>query len=41
MGQAIMLGSLLGVIVVIVGLVLRFDPEARRDPDRDRTSRDR
>ena len=32
MGQAIMLGSLLTVIVVIVGLVLRFDPEARRDP---------
>jgi hypothetical protein len=26
-----MLGSLLAVIVVIVGLVLRFDPEARRD----------
>jgi hypothetical protein len=32
MGQVIMLGWLLGVIVVIVGLVLRFDPEARRDP---------
>ena len=31
MGQLIMLGSLFGVIVVIVGLVLRFDPEARRD----------
>ncbi len=31
MGQAIMLGSLLFVIVVIVGLVLRFDPEARGD----------
>jgi hypothetical protein len=30
-GQVIMLGSLFGVIVVIVGLVLRFDPEARRD----------
>ena len=29
MGQVIMLGSLLLVIVVIVGLVLRFDPEAR------------
>jgi hypothetical protein len=34
MGQAIMLGSLLAVILVIVGLVWRFDPEARRDPDR-------
>ena len=32
MGQAIMIGSLLLVIVVIVGLVLRFDPEARRRP---------
>ncbi len=32
MGQAIMLGSLLAVLVVIVGLVLWFDPEARRDP---------
>ena len=30
MGQVIMLGSLLAVIVLIVGLVLRFDPEARR-----------
>ena len=30
MGQAIMLGSLFVVIVVVVGLVLRFDPEARR-----------
>ena len=33
MGQAIMVGSLALIIVVIVGLVLRFDPEARRDPD--------
>ena len=32
-GQVIMLGSLLAVIVVIVGLVLRFDPEARGDRD--------
>ena len=30
MGQAIMLGTLFGLIVLIVGLVLRFDPEARR-----------
>lgn len=30
MGQAVMLGSLFGVIVIVFGLVLRFDPEARR-----------
>jgi hypothetical protein len=35
MGQAIMMGSLGTVIVVIVGLVLRFDPEARRDPSQE------
>ena len=37
MGQLIMLGTLFGLIVVIYGLVLRFDPEARgpRKPDRD------
>ncbi len=34
MGAAIMLGTLFGVIVLIVGLVLRFDPEARRDRGR-------
>ena len=34
MAQLIMLGTLLGLIVLIVGLVLRFDPEARRTPDR-------
>ena len=32
MGQVIMLGTLLGLIVLIFGLVLRFDPEARRAP---------
>jgi hypothetical protein len=32
-GQVIMLGTLFGVIVVIVGLVVRFDPEARRRRD--------
>ena len=32
-GQLIMLGTLFGLIAVIVGLVLRFDPEARRAPD--------
>jgi hypothetical protein len=36
-GQAIMVGSLATVIVVIVGLVLRFDPEAKRGDDRERT----
>jgi hypothetical protein len=36
-GQAIMVGSLATVIVVIVGLVLRFDPEAKRIDDRERT----
>ena len=30
MGQLIMLGTLFGLIALIVGLVLRFDPEARR-----------
>ena len=30
MGQVIMLGTLFGVIAVMYGLVLRFDPEARR-----------
>lgn len=29
MGVAIMLGTLFGLIVLIVGLVLRYDPEAR------------
>lgn len=30
MGALIMIGSLLGLAVLIVGLVLYFDPEARR-----------
>lgn len=29
MGAVIMLGTLFGLIVLIVGLVLYFDPEAR------------
>jgi hypothetical protein len=29
-GQIIMLGTLVGLTVLVVGLVLRFDPEARR-----------
>jgi len=31
-GAVIMLGSLFGLIVLVFGLVLRFDPEARRAP---------
>ena len=31
MGQAIMLGALFGLIALVYGLVLRFDPEAHRD----------
>ena len=36
MGAVVMLGMLFGLIVLIFGLVLRFDPEARRRPDRAR-----
>jgi hypothetical protein len=32
MGAVIMLGTLFGLIVLIVGLALRYDPEARRSP---------
>jgi hypothetical protein len=31
-----MLGTLFGLIVVIFGVVLRYDPEARRAPGEDR-----
>jgi hypothetical protein len=31
MGAAIMLGTLFGLIALIVGVVLRYDPEARGD----------
>jgi hypothetical protein len=31
-GALIMLGTLFGLVVLIFGLVLRFDPEARRSP---------
>jgi hypothetical protein len=31
-GAFIMLGSLFGLIVLIFGLVLHYDPEARRPP---------
>ncbi len=36
MGAVIMLGTLFGLIVLIFGLVLKFDPEARRAPSRER-----
>ncbi len=32
MGAVIMLGTLFGLIVLTFGLVLRYDPEARRAP---------
>jgi hypothetical protein len=32
MGAVIMLGTLFWLIVLVFGLVLRFDPEARRAP---------
>ena len=31
MGALIMLGTLFGLIVIIFGLVLKFDPQARRN----------
>lgn len=36
MGAVIMLGTLFGLIVVIFGLVLRFDPQARPSQGADR-----
>jgi hypothetical protein len=38
MGAVIMLGTLFGLIVLIYGVALYFDPEARRAP---RQARDR
>jgi len=35
MGALIMLSTLFGLIVIIFGLVLRFDPEARSSPIRE------
>jgi hypothetical protein len=32
MGAVIMLGTLSGLIALAFGLVLHYDPEARRDP---------
>ncbi len=36
MGAVIMLGTLFGLIALVVGLVLRYDPEARRVPGQER-----
>ena len=36
MGAIIMLGTLIGLIVIILGVVYRYDPQARRAPDRER-----
>ena len=36
MGAVVMLGTLFGLIVVVFGLVLCFDPEARRAPEQER-----
>ena len=33
MGAVIMLGTLFGLIALVVALVLRYDPEARRPKD--------
>ena len=35
-GALIMLGTLFGLAAVIFGLVLHFDPEARRGPSQER-----
>lgn len=32
MGAVIMLGTLIGLIALVYGLVLRYDPQARRPP---------
>jgi hypothetical protein len=36
LGAVIMLGTLLGLIVLIFGLVVYFDPEARAPSEHDR-----
>jgi hypothetical protein len=37
-GAVIMLGTLFGLIALAFGLVLRFDPEARKAPSQDSRS---
>ena len=39
LGALIMLGTLFGLILLIFGLVLRFDPEARRPSNGKRPDR--
>jgi hypothetical protein len=39
LGALIMLGTLFGAIALIFGLVLRFDPEARRPSQREGADR--
>lgn len=41
MGQLIMLGTLFGLIVLIFGVVVSFDPEARAATDAERTGEER
>jgi hypothetical protein len=36
MGVAVMLGTLFGLIALVFFVVLRYDPEARRTPRRER-----
>jgi hypothetical protein len=36
MGAVIMLGTLSGLVILIFGLVLRFDPEVRRSHGQER-----
>ena len=36
MGAVIMLGTLFGLMALIFGVVLRYDPEARRAPSEER-----
>lgn len=36
MGALVMVGTLIGLIVLVVATVLRFDPEARRPPTDER-----
>ena len=38
MGAVIMLGMLFGLIALAFGLVLRFDPEARKAPSQESRS---
>ena len=41
LGVLVMLGTLFGLIILVFGLVLRFDPEARSTPKRESGQGDR